>query len=83
MQTQPDGTGNFAEKWENQGCHKLRADTEDRKGVVNCSMSISQDSKIFPSSASEQRGREDNPASSLENSALGFPQIPASAKPGW
>lgn len=26
---QPDGTGNFAEEWENQGCNKVEADGDD------------------------------------------------------
>lgn len=49
---QPNGTGNLAEEWENQGCNMFRAD--DCKGGVNCSMSISQDGKVLLSRGGER-----------------------------
>ena len=69
--------------WENQGCSKFRADADDWKGLVNRSMSISQDSKIFPSSADEQRGREDNPPACWITLLLAFSRsLPGQSQDG-
>lgn len=59
---------------ENRECNKFGADADDSKGVVNCSVSISQDSKTLccPSGGTERT----TPPACWINLVLAFPTSP-------